>query len=72
MSRKKSQSLDIRISPEMKAFIKLAADLTDRNLSQFVIDSVMLIAEEVINSRMSELEGKGDVILKENSNSAKN
>ena len=54
MSRAKTQRIEIRISPEMKEFLKEAAKLTERNLSEFIIDSAMLIAHKAIRNKERE------------------
>jgi len=51
MGQPKTQKIDVRVAPAMKAFLQVAADATNRTLSDFVLESAMSRAEETLPDR---------------------
>lgn len=47
----KSEKLDLRLTPEMKRTLQSAATASRRSVSEFVLDSAMARAEEVLPDR---------------------
>lgn len=47
----KSEKLDLRLTPEMKRVLQSAATASRRSVSEFVLDSAMARAEEVLPDR---------------------
>lgn len=47
----KSEKLDLRLTPEMKRVLQSAATASRRSVSEFVLDSAMAKAEEVLPDR---------------------
>ena len=47
----KSEKLDLRLTPEMKRVLQSAASASRRSVSEFVLDSAMARAEEVLPDR---------------------
>lgn len=47
----KSEKLDLRLTPEMKRVLQNAATASRRSVSEFVLDSAMARAEEVLPDR---------------------
>lgn len=47
----RSERLEARITPEQKALVRRAADLSGRSLTDFVVDTLMDQAETIIRSK---------------------
>jgi uncharacterized protein (DUF1778 family) len=47
----KRQRVEARVTPEQRALIQRAADLTGRSLTDFIVSSVQAAAEEAIRER---------------------
>ena len=51
MPQAKTQKIDLRVAPTVKAFLQVAADATNRTLSDFVLESALRRAEETLPDR---------------------
>lgn len=51
MSQTRSQKIDLRVSPTMKALLQSAAQATHRTVSEFVLESALHRAEETLPDR---------------------
>lgn len=50
-AKRRTEKLDLRISPEAKARLQTAASAMDRSLSDFVLESALARAEETLADR---------------------
>ena len=50
-TKRRTEKLDLRISPEAKARLQTAAAATDRSVSDFVLESALSRAEEALADR---------------------
>lgn len=49
----RSEKIDVRISPEAKRRLRAAADVKHKTVSEFVLDSALNAAEEVLHEQRS-------------------
>jgi uncharacterized protein (DUF1778 family) len=47
----RTEKLDLRISPEAKRKLRTAADIRDKSVSEFVLDSALSAADEALLER---------------------
>jgi uncharacterized protein (DUF1778 family) len=51
MPQAKTQKIDVRVAPMVKALLQVAADAEHRSLSEFVLESAIRHAEETLPDR---------------------